>query len=108
MGNGWHNDAMGSGWWVPMVVGMLVFLTVFVIGAVLLVRHSSQPPSGPEDRARASTSSSSGSHAVRSPRRSTHAPWHCSEASHEPPVGNVDGGDRRDRPSGSFRATRFQ
>jgi putative membrane protein len=32
---------------VLMVVGMLVFLTVFVIGAVVLVRHSSQPPSGP-------------------------------------------------------------
>lgn len=45
MGYGWHNDAMGSGWWVLMVVGMLLFLAVFVIGAVLLVRHYG-PPAG--------------------------------------------------------------
>ena len=44
MGYGWHNDAMGSGWWILMVVGMLVFLTVFVVGGVLLVRHYSQQP----------------------------------------------------------------
>ena len=44
---GWHNDAMGSGWWVLMVVGMLIFLAVFVIGGVVLVRHYSQLPSNP-------------------------------------------------------------
>ena len=47
MAYGWHNDAMGSGWWVLMVVGMLAFLAVFVIGGVLLVRHYSQLPSDP-------------------------------------------------------------
>jgi putative membrane protein len=44
---GWHNDAMSSGWWVLMVVGMFAFLAVFVIGAVLLVRHYGQSSSGP-------------------------------------------------------------
>jgi putative membrane protein len=44
---GWHNDTMGSGWWVLMVVGMLVFLAVFVIGGVLLTRHYSQLPGKP-------------------------------------------------------------
>ncbi len=43
MGYGWHNDAMGSGWWVLVMVGMFAFLAVFVIGAVLLVRHYGQP-----------------------------------------------------------------
>ena len=47
MGYGWHNDAMGSGWWVLMVIGMLAFLVVFVVGAFLLVRHYGQPPSDP-------------------------------------------------------------
>ena len=47
MAYGWHNDAMGSGWWVLMVIGMLAFLAVFVIGGVLLVRHYSQLPSNP-------------------------------------------------------------
>jgi putative membrane protein len=45
MGYGWHSDSMGSGWWVLMVIGMLSFLAVFVVGAVLLVRHSNQPHS---------------------------------------------------------------
>lgn len=44
MGYGWHNDAMSSGWWVVMVVGMLIFLAIFVVGGVFLVRHYSQPP----------------------------------------------------------------
>ncbi len=47
MGYGWHNNAMGSGWWVLMAVGMLVFLALFVIGAVLLIRHYSQPAGNP-------------------------------------------------------------
>lgn len=47
MAYGWHNDAMGSGWLVLMVVGMLAFLAVFVIGGVLLVRHYGQRPSDP-------------------------------------------------------------
>jgi len=47
MGYGWHNDTMGSGWWILMVVGMLVFSVVFVIGGVLLARQYSQLPGGP-------------------------------------------------------------
>jgi putative membrane protein len=39
MGYGWHDHAMGGGWWILMVLGMLVFLAVFVTGAVLLAQH---------------------------------------------------------------------
>lgn len=45
MGYGWHDNAMGSGWWVLMVAGKLLFLAVLVTGAVLLVRHYG-PPAG--------------------------------------------------------------
>ena len=44
MGYGWHNEAMGSGWWVLMAIGMFVFLAAFVIGGVLLVRRTERPP----------------------------------------------------------------
>ncbi len=45
MGYGWHNGTMGGGWWVLMVIGMVIFFAVFVVGAVLLVRHYGQPHS---------------------------------------------------------------
>lgn len=39
--HGWYNQGMGGGWWVLMMIGMLVFWTVLVIGIVMLVRHYS-------------------------------------------------------------------
>ena len=45
MGDGWHQGTMGGGWWVLIVIGMVVFLAVFVVGAVLLVRHYGEPHS---------------------------------------------------------------
>ncbi len=50
MGLGWHNDAMGSGWWVLTAVGMLVFLAVLAIGGVVLVRHYGQLSGNPGTR----------------------------------------------------------
>jgi putative membrane protein len=36
---GWYNQGMGGGWWVLMMIGMVVFWAIFVIGIVYLVRH---------------------------------------------------------------------
>jgi putative membrane protein len=36
---GWYNQGSGGGWWVLMMIGMVVFWTIFVIGIVYLVRH---------------------------------------------------------------------
>ena len=36
---GWYNQGMNGGWWVVMMVGMLVFWAIFVIGVVALLRH---------------------------------------------------------------------
>lgn len=36
---GWHNQGMGGGWWVLMMIGMVVFWAIFVIGIVALLRH---------------------------------------------------------------------
>jgi putative membrane protein len=50
---GWYNQGMNGGWWVVMMVGMLVFWAILVIGVVALLRHymsrrdgqGSEPPS---------------------------------------------------------------
>lgn len=36
---GWNNQGMGGGWWVLMIIGMVVFWAIFVIGTVALLRH---------------------------------------------------------------------
>ena len=36
---GWNNQGMGGGWWVLMMIGMVVFWAFFVIGIVALLRH---------------------------------------------------------------------
>lgn len=36
---GWYNQGMGGGWWVLMMIGMVVFWVIFVIGIVALLRH---------------------------------------------------------------------
>jgi putative membrane protein len=37
---GWYNQGMGGGWWVLMMIGMVVFWAIFVVGIVYLVRHN--------------------------------------------------------------------
>ena len=39
---GWYNQGMGGGWWVLMMIGMVVFWAVFVIGIVALLRQYGQ------------------------------------------------------------------
>lgn len=55
MGYGWYNQGMGGGWWVLMMIGMVVFWAIFVIGIVALLRHYG--PRRGEAAARSSTSS---------------------------------------------------
>ncbi len=35
---GWYDQGMGGGWWILMMIGMVVFWVVFVIGIVALLR----------------------------------------------------------------------
>jgi putative membrane protein len=46
MGYGWHDQAMSGGWWVLMMIGMVIFWTVFVLGIVVLFRHYGQRHEG--------------------------------------------------------------
>jgi len=52
---GWYNQGMGGGWWVLMMIAMVVFWTMFVIGIVVLLRHYG--PRRVEARSTASTTS---------------------------------------------------
>ena len=38
---GWHHHMMGVGWWIFMVICMLIFLGLAIAGIVLLVRYLS-------------------------------------------------------------------
>ena len=53
--HGWYNQGMGGGWWVLMMIGMLVFWTVLVIGIVMLVRHYSPRGIAPSSQPRSNS-----------------------------------------------------
>jgi len=38
---GWYDQGMGGGWWILMMLGMVLFWVVLVIGVVALVRYYS-------------------------------------------------------------------
>jgi putative membrane protein len=38
---------MGGGWWALMLVGMVIFLALFIVAMVALSRHYNQRPNGP-------------------------------------------------------------
>jgi putative membrane protein len=56
---GRYNQGMGGGWWVLMMIGMVVFWAIFVIGLVALLRHY-----GPRRGEAAPTSSTSSAIAI--------------------------------------------
>lgn len=37
---GWHNQTMGGGWWIVMVIGLVVFGGAFAVGITSLVGHN--------------------------------------------------------------------
>jgi putative membrane protein len=43
---GWHNQGMGGGWWALMLMGMIIFLALFIVAMVALSRHYNQRPNG--------------------------------------------------------------
>lgn len=43
---GWNNQGMGGGWWVLMMVGMVLFLALLLVAVVALSRHYNQQPTG--------------------------------------------------------------
>ena len=43
---GWHDQGMGVGWWALMLVGMVIFLALFIVAMVALSRHYNQRPNG--------------------------------------------------------------
>ncbi|MHB1251920.1 MAG: SHOCT domain-containing protein [Acidimicrobiales bacterium] len=44
MGYNWDYQGMGGGWWVLMMIGMVVFWSILVFGVVALVRHNHSGP----------------------------------------------------------------
>jgi len=46
MAYGWYNHGMGTGWWVLMIFGMIVFWSAIVIGLVAVLRHYRAGPGG--------------------------------------------------------------
>jgi putative membrane protein len=40
MGYNWDYQGMGGGWWVLMLIGMVIFWSILVFGVVALVRHN--------------------------------------------------------------------
>ncbi|MHB1208976.1 MAG: SHOCT domain-containing protein [Acidimicrobiales bacterium] len=44
MGYNWDYQGMAGGWWVLMMIGMIVFWSILVFGVVALVRHNHSGP----------------------------------------------------------------
>lgn len=38
-----HDDEIGTGWWIVMVIGMVLFWALVILGVVWLVREISTP-----------------------------------------------------------------
>lgn len=55
MGYNWDYQGMGGGWWVLMLIGMVIFWSILVFGVVALVRHNHSGPviphAGGDDKA---------------------------------------------------------
>jgi len=45
---GWHDGDVGVGWWIVMMLGMVVFWGAVVFGVVWLVRGASSPRAAAE------------------------------------------------------------
>ena len=46
MYDGWHNQGGGPGWWILMLIGMVLFWSVFAFAIVASVRHFSRSHHG--------------------------------------------------------------
>ena len=54
---GWHYQGMGGGWWIVMMIAMVLFWTLLVFGIVALVRHNR--PTSPHTSTSSTSSTSS-------------------------------------------------
>jgi putative membrane protein len=49
---GMHDNDIGTGWWIVMMIGMVIFWSLVILGVIWLVReygHPSRRSVGPDD-----------------------------------------------------------
>jgi putative membrane protein len=44
---GMHDNDIGTGWWIAMMIGMVLFWALVILGVIWLVREIGSPHRGP-------------------------------------------------------------